>query len=196
MLTTASIPTLSLSEFAHLVSEQHYHFLSQFLHDLEHQVERHQAEQQAMVLDIMDFQHQIAQCFRFHPYGRTPSRIPPATNHHDPPLDPSSHNQICECHAMVDVSSTRTDKDQSRRRPLNDPLPSPSYETADMGSRENPIYVFDVDDTYCEGCREERHFIGDCNREYRFNGRQYVPIPEGMNPMMEQTFVVDRDYYQ
>ena len=23
-----------------------------------------------------------------------------------------------------------------------------------------------------------------------------MPIPEGMSPMMEQTFVVDRDYYQ
>ena len=62
-----------------------------------------------------------------------------------------------------------------------------------MGSRENPIYVFDDDDMYCEGCGEEGHFIGDCNGEYRFNGRQYVPIPEGMNHMMEQTFVVDRD---
>ena len=159
-------PMLSLSEFAHLVSERHYHFLSQSLHDLEHRVEWHQAEQHALGLDIMSFQHQIARHFHFHPYGRTPSCIPPPTNHHDPPLNPSSHSQLCKCHALVDVSSTRSDKDQSRRRPLNDPPPSPSYETANMGSRENPIYVFDDDDMYCEGCGEEGHFIGDCNREY------------------------------
>ena len=91
MSTTASIPMLSLSEFACLVSERHYHFLSQSLHNLEHQVERHQAEQHAMELDIMNFQHQIVQRFRFHPYGRTPSRIPPPTNHHDPPSNPSSY---------------------------------------------------------------------------------------------------------
>ena len=75
MSTTASIPTLSLSEFAHLVSERHYHFLSQSLHNLEHRVERHQAEQHAMELNIMNFQHQIARHFRFHPYGQTPSSI-------------------------------------------------------------------------------------------------------------------------
>ena len=28
------------------------------------------------------------------------------------------------------------------------------------------------------------------------DGRQYVPVPEGMNPMMEPTFVVDKDYYR
>ena len=32
---------LSLSEFACLVSEQHYHFLSQYLNNLEHQIEQH-----------------------------------------------------------------------------------------------------------------------------------------------------------
>ena len=55
MSTTASIPTLSLSEFAHLVSKQYYHFLSQSLHNLEHRVEWHQAEQHAMELNIMNF---------------------------------------------------------------------------------------------------------------------------------------------
>ena len=32
---------LSLSEFACLVSEQHYRFLSQSLNNLEHQIEQH-----------------------------------------------------------------------------------------------------------------------------------------------------------
>ena len=175
---------LSLSEFAHLLSEQHYHFLSHSLHKLE--------------LDIMDFRHQIAWCSHFHPYGRPPSLIPPPTNHHNPPSNPSSHDEaqtarLCKCHALVDVSSTRTGEDQSRRRPFNDSPPSPSYRTTDMGSRENPIYVFDDADIHCEGCGEGGHFIVECNREYWFDGRQYVPIPEGMNLMMEPTFV---DYYQ
>ena len=128
---------------------------------------------------LCDLKHHIGQHWapRFHPY--------------DPPSNPSSHNRLCECHALVDISSTRTDKDQSCRRPLNDPPSSPSYETADMGSRENPIYVFNDDDTYCEGCGEEGHFIGDCDREYWFDGRQYVLILKGTYPMIEPTFVVD-----
>jgi hypothetical protein len=199
--TTTSTPMLSLSEFARLVSERHYHFLSQSLRDLEHQVKRHRAEQHTMELNIMNFRHQTARRSRFHPYGRTPSRIPPSTDHHDPPSNPSSHDETqaarrCECHASVDVSSTRTGEDQTRRRPFNDPPPSPSNETTDIGSRESPIYVFDDVEIYCEGCGEEGHFIGDCDREYRFDGKQYVPVPEGMSPMMEPTFVVDKDYYQ
>ena len=51
---------LSLSDFARLMSEQHYHFLSQSLRDLEHQVEWHQAQQHTMELDVRNFQHQIA----------------------------------------------------------------------------------------------------------------------------------------
>ena len=35
---------LSLSEFACLVSEQHYRFLSQSLNNLEHQIEQHRVE--------------------------------------------------------------------------------------------------------------------------------------------------------
>ena len=42
---------------------------------------------------------------------------------------------------------------------------------------------------------EEGHFIGDCNREYRYDGEQYVPIV-GEENLMELTYVVDRDYYQ
>ena len=152
MSTATSTPMLSLSEFAHLLSEQHYHFLSHSLHKLE--------------LDIMNFWHQIARCFHFHPYGRTPSHIPPPTNHHDPPSHPSSCDEaqaarLCKCHTLVDVS-TWTGKDHSRRWPFNEPPPSPSYKTTNMGSRENPIYVFDDANMCCEGCGEEGHFIGNC----------------------------------
>ena len=126
-MSTTSTSMLSLSEFVRLMSERHYHFLSQSLHDLEHQVERHRAQQHTMELDVRNFRHQIAQRFCFHPYGRTPTHIPLSTNHHDPPSNPSSHNKshLCECHASVDVSSTRTGEDQTRRQPFNDHPPSP-----------------------------------------------------------------------
>ena len=64
-----------------------------------------------------------------------------------------------------------------------------------MGLRRNPIYVLDDDEVQCEGCWEEGHFIGDCNRENRYDGEQYIPIV-GKENLMEPTNVVDRDYYQ
>ena len=64
-----------------------------------------------------------------------------------------------------------------------------------MGLRRNLIYVLDDHKVQCEGCWEERHFIGDCNQEYQYAGKQYVPIV-GEEDLMELTYVVDRDYYQ
>ena len=52
---------LSLSEFACLVSEQHYHFLLQSLNDLEHQIEQHRAEWHLMELHIANLQQQTTQ---------------------------------------------------------------------------------------------------------------------------------------
>ena len=72
------------------------------------------------------------------------------------------------------------------------------YNTIDnppMAWHRNPIYVFGDDEVRCEGCWEEGHFIGDCNREYWFDGRQYVLISEGEN-LMEPTYIVDKDYYR
>ena len=85
---------LSLPEIALIMNNQHYHFLSQSLRDLKHHIEQHRA-----------------QCF--HPYNQTLSCIPSSINHYNPPLNPFSHNQLCECHALVDVSSTQTSKLQT-----------------------------------------------------------------------------------
>ena len=52
---------LSLSEFACLVSEQHYRFLSQSLNDLEHQIEQHRVERHLMELRIANLQQQTTQ---------------------------------------------------------------------------------------------------------------------------------------
>ena len=75
---------LSLSEFACLVSEQHYHFLSQSLNNLEHQIEQHQVEQHRveqhlMELHIENLQQQTTQwcpdAVSTSPTSRTPSLL-------------------------------------------------------------------------------------------------------------------------
>ena len=58
---TVSAFMLSLSEFACLVSEQHYRFLLQSLNDLEHQIEQHQVERHLMELHIANLQQQTTQ---------------------------------------------------------------------------------------------------------------------------------------
>ena len=107
-------------------------------------------------------------------------------NNHEPPLNPSSHNMtiLCECNASIHDSSFNQSEDQ-----VSNPR------TTNMGLRKNLIYVLDDDEVRCEGCWEEGHFIGDCNREYQYDGEQYIPIV-GEENLMEPTYVVDRDYYQ
>ena len=51
----ASSLMLSLSESTCLMGEQHYHFLSQSLYDLELQAERHHAKQYIMELNLANF---------------------------------------------------------------------------------------------------------------------------------------------
>ena len=181
---------LSLSEFACLVSEQHYRFLSQSLNNLEHQIEQHRVERHLMELCIANLQQQTTQwcpdAMSTSPTSRTPSLLSDiesephrrSFNDHEPPSNPSSHN----------VSIHDWSFDQSKDRVSNP-------RTTNMGSRRNPIYILDDDEVRCEGCWEEGHFIGDCNREYRYDGEQYVPTV-GEENLMEPTYVVDRDYYQ
>ena len=107
-------------------------------------------------------------------------------SNHEPPSNLSSHNMtiLCECNASIhDLLFDQSEDQVSNPR------------TTNMGSRRNPIYVLDDDEVQCEGCWEEGHFIGDCNREYWYDGEQYIPIV-GEENLMEPTYVVDRDYYQ
>ena len=68
---------LSLSEFACLVSEQHYHFLSQSLNNLEYQIEQHRVERHLMELHITNLQQWTTQwcldAMSTSPTSRTPS---------------------------------------------------------------------------------------------------------------------------
>ena len=105
-------------------------------------------------------------------------------SNHEPPLNPSSHNMtiLCECNASIhDLLLDQSEDWVSNSR------------TTTIGSRKNPIYVLDNDKVRCEGCWEEGHLIGDCNREYRYDEEQYIPIV-GEENLMELTYVVDRDY--
>ena len=163
---TVSAFMLSLSKFACLMSEQHYHFLLQSLNDLEHQIEQHRAEQHLMELHIANLQQQTTQwcpdAMSTSSTSRTPSLLSDIKSephrqsfyNHEPPLNPSSHNMtiLCGCNASIHDSLFNQCKDR-----VSNPR------TTNMGSRRNLIYVLDDDGVQCEGCWEEGHFIGDCN---------------------------------
>ena len=95
---------LSLSEFACLVSKQHYRFLLQSLNDLEHQIEQHRAERHLMELHITNLQQQTTQwcpdAMSTSSTRQTPSLLSDiesephrrSFNNHEPPSNPSSHN--------------------------------------------------------------------------------------------------------
>ena len=150
---------LSLSEFACLVSEQHYRFLLQSLNNLQHQIEQHRAEQHLMGLHIANLQQQTTRwcpdVMSTSSTSRTPSSLlsdiesvphRQSFNNHEPPSNPSSHN----------ISIHNSLLDQSKNQVSN-------LRMTNMGSRRNLIYVLDDDEVQCEGYWEEGHFIGDCN---------------------------------
>ena len=132
---------LSLSEFACLVSEQHFRFLSQSLNNLEHQIEQHQLERHLIELHIANLQQQTTQwcpdAMSTSSTSRTPSLLSDieskphrqSFNNCEPPLNPSSH------HISIHDSSFNQSEDQ-----VSNPR------TTNMGSRRNPIYVLDDDE--------------------------------------------------
>ena len=48
---------------------------------------------------------------------------------------------------------------------------------ARLGTKENPIYVRDVDEAQCEGCREDGHIIWECTKEYIFDDEWQCTTP-------------------
>lgn len=163
---------LSLSEFVRLMSERYHHFLSQSLNDLECQI------QHLMELNITNFYRSAPSLSRDSGSGQGQQTTRRRYYHYAEATTSTSRPTS---------TSLPNVKIRPRRQSFN--------RTTDMGSSTNPIYVFDDDEIRCVGCWDEGHFVGDCNKEYRFDGRRYVPIPEGENPM-EQTYIVDRDYYR
>jgi hypothetical protein len=142
---------------------------------LETMVQRYQEELHGVFNDMQNHELEDAMAFfitrkrreRYHPYSR--------------PRTPS-HSSSSKSPSNIHIQSSRA------------ATPNSSYYTPDEfepGSRENPIYV--PGDNECEGCRDEGHFIWQCTREYRWNGREYAPVPIG-DTHMEPTYVIDRDY--
>ena len=138
---TISAFMLSLSEFACLVSKQHYRFLLQSLNDLEHQIEQHRAERHLMELHIANLQQQTTQwcpdTMSTSPTSQTPSLLSDiksephrrSFNNHEPPSNPFSHNI-----SIHNLSFNQSEDWVSNPR------------TTNMGSRRNPIYVLADDE--------------------------------------------------
>jgi hypothetical protein len=160
------------------------------LDQLEAQVEQHRAEQhiifdrliKAGLLEpqiepyITLFRQQRTRRYRYHPYA-----------------EPMSTSSSRRTPSPIICSNSDADIVTPHHKQSHPPSPSPG--TADKGSRENPIYVFDDNELRCEGCWDEGHFIGDCKRVYRYDGQEYVPIREG-DYLTEPTYVIDADYYR
>ena len=136
---------LSCSLSLNLLALWHYHFLSQSLQNLEHQIEQHRVEQYLMELRITNLQQQTTQwcpdAMSTSPTSRTPSLLSDiesephrrSFNNHEPPSNPSSHN----------ISIHNSLFDQSKDRVSNP-------RTTNMGSRRNPIYILNDDEVRCE----------------------------------------------
>lgn len=163
---------LPCSEFARLMSERYHHLLSQFLNDLERQV-LHPTD-----LYIMNFPRSTPSLSGS---GQGQQTMRRRQYHHAEPM-PASTPRPTSFPLSNDENQSRDSRCSSNR-------------ITDAGSSTNPIHVSDDDEIQCEGCQEEGHSIGDCNKEYRFDGERYMPIPVGENPM-EPTYVVDREYYR
>ena len=180
---------LSLSEFACLVSEQHYCFLLQSLNNLEHQIEQHRAERHLTDFTLQTFNNRphngVQMPCLLHPLAELPPFS--LTSKANPIDNPSTIMNLLRT-PLHTTFQHNLSFNQSEDRVSNPRM-------TNMGSRRNLIYILNDDEVRCEGCWEEGHFIEDCNQEYRYDGEQYVPIVREEN-LMELTFVVDRDYYQ
>jgi hypothetical protein len=163
---------------------RYYLFTAQSTHRMEQELERHRTEQ-ANILDrlceathfplrakpLLDDYRRKTRRYRFHPYSQTPSpNLFPINSYELPPID-------------VEIKEEGPQKSLSSYRATYNEEP---------GSKENPIYILGEDE--CAGCHEDGHRIGDCEREYRWNGMEYAPIPIDENPM-EPIYVIDTDYY-
>jgi hypothetical protein len=159
--TAASSHTLHPSDFARLMGQRHYLFLSQSLNDLRDQVDRHQTERTFIYDRLLEA-------------GLVEPRIEPST----PIADSIVTNGRAE-------SITTNGRQMTRRyhyHPYTRPTPHSSFDRrrqslnhtthAELGTKENPIYVrgYDDDDdaVRCEGCGEDGHVIWDCTKEYEW----------------------------
>lgn len=148
---------LSPSLSGYSLNEQHYLFLSRSLNDLEHLVERHRTEQYHIFDRLIDAGFMEP---RIEPRQET-RRYP---SHHvvHPHSSASAFLQPCS-------SSPRSEQQQEHPDPADGYYRRRSLNTAiaELGTRENPIYIPDDDEVRCD-CNGG-HFIVDCTRGYEFD---------------------------
>lgn len=130
----------SPSPSAYSLNEQHYLFLSRSLNDLERLVERHRAEYYLIFDRLIDAGFMEPQIQR-----QTTRR----------------HYHTTSIHPDQQLEHPNSSNGHHRRRSLNVAI-------AELGTRENPIYVMDDEDVLCK-CTTEGHHIVDCTREHRFD---------------------------
>ena len=185
--TTAAITSLTLhpSDFARLMSERHYLFLSQSLNDLQHQIDRHHAERNFIYDRLLEAGlvepaatngqgHSIVtngQAASMDTNGRAESMI-------------TNRQQKTQRYCYHPYAKRRS---HSYFRRTSSPLPNieiqhcrqslNSATNARLGTKENPIHVRDVDEAQCEGCGEDGHIIWDCTKEYIFEDEWQCTTP-------------------
>ena len=143
----------SLSDYS--LNEQHYLFLSRSLTDLERLVEQHRAEQYLIFDRLIDagfMEPQIEQ--------RQETRRHLAHQFVSP--NSSTSGPRIEQHRFYSGTEEREESANRRRQSRNAAI-------AELGTKDNPIYVLDDDEVRCNCNGHEGHFIVDCTRDYQFN---------------------------
>jgi hypothetical protein len=169
--TTAASP-LTLSDFARQMSERHYLFLSQSQNDLQRLVDRHHAERQFIFNRLLEA-GLVEPRIKHH--TRSPIAESIVTNERREELIETNGQQMTRRYRYRyhPYSSSRripsplsNIRIRGRRQSLN----HHNTTNAELGTKENPINVQDVDAVRCEGCGEDGHVIWDCTKEYSYDG--------------------------
>ena len=198
--TTAAITSLTLhpSDFARLMSERHYLFLSQSLNDLQHQIDRHHAERNFIYDQLLEaglVEPRVEPCIR------SPMTDSAATNGqgHSIVINGQAASMDTNGRAESMITNGRQKTRRYRYHPYAErrshssfrqtSSPPPNIEIqhrrqslnpatdARLGTKENPIHVRDVDEARCEGCGEDGHIIWDCTKEYIFDDEWQCTTP-------------------
>ena len=172
---------LSPSYSNYTMNEQHYLFLSRSLNDLERLVERHRAEQYLIFDQLIEagfMEPQVEQRQEMQQYHHTARPNSPGFNRRIDQRQ-EQETQRYRFHLPMSTSFPGPSDSHHHGRSLN-------AATAELGTRENPIYVPDDDGGQCEVCNEEGHGIVNCTKEYLSDndtrhcrkdesGRRYFP---------------------
>jgi hypothetical protein len=192
--------TLHPSDFARLMSERHYLFLSQSLNDLQHQIDRHHAERNFIYDRLLEAGLVEP---RVEPHTRSPMTDSIATNGRGHSVVTNRQAELIDTNGRAEsmITNGRQKTRRYRYHPYTEHrsrssfrrIPSPLSNTeiqhrrqslnpiidadSELGTKENPIHVRDDDVVRCEGCGEDGHIIWDCTKEYIFDDEWQCTTP-------------------